>query len=108
MGRLLARRHGVRGILEEKFLDLKGLPRDLLERVAVTPCAALGSTRDKPDEAYCHRIFKVFAKNDVRYFFYIGGNDSADTAQIVSELAKADDYDCGCSTCPRRSTTTCA
>ncbi len=91
--RLLGARHGVRGIVEEKFTDLKGLPRDLLERVAVTPCAALGSTRDKPDQEYCHKIFQAFAKNDVRYFFYIGGNDSADTARIVSELAAAEKYE---------------
>jgi 6-phosphofructokinase 1 len=93
VSRLLGACHGVRGIVQEKFIDLKGLPQDLLERVAATPCAALGSIRDKPDEGYCHEIFQVFAKNDVRYFFYIGGNDSADTARIVSELAKAEGYE---------------
>jgi 6-phosphofructokinase 1 len=93
VGRLLGARHGVRGIVDEKFTDLKDLPQDLLERVAVTPCAALGSTRDKPDAEYCRNIFKVFAKNNVRYFFYIGGNDSADAARIVSELAKAENYE---------------
>ena len=91
--RLLGARHGVRGIIEEKFIDLKGLDKDLLERVADTPCAALGSTRDKPDAEYCHKIFQTFAKNNVRYFFYIGGNDSADTARIVNELAAKEDYE---------------
>ena len=67
--------------------------KDLLERVADSPGAALGSTRDKPDEAYCRKIFDVFAKHDVRYFFYIGGNDSADTAHIVNELAVEADYE---------------
>jgi len=61
--------------------------------VARTPAAALGSTRDKPDEQYCKKIFDVFAKNDVRYFFYIGGNDSADAARIINDLAKAAGYD---------------
>jgi len=51
------------------------------------PRAALGSTRDKPDAAYCEKIFQSFARHNVRYFFYIGGNDSADTARIVGELA---------------------
>ncbi|MDY6913013.1 MAG: 6-phosphofructokinase [Planctomycetota bacterium] len=91
--RLLGARHGVRGIIEQKFMDLKGLKKPLLDRIAVTPAAALGSSRDKPDEAYCRKIFKVFARYDVRYFFYIGGNDSADTARIVNEMAAASDYE---------------
>lgn len=90
---LLGARHGVRGIVDEKFIDLKKASGELLERVAQTPAAALGSTRDKPDAAYCEKIFKSFAKNNVRYFFYIGGNDSADTARIVSELAAKDKYE---------------
>jgi ATP-dependent phosphofructokinase / diphosphate-dependent phosphofructokinase len=90
---LLGARHGVRGIVDEKFIDLKKASGELLERVAQTPAAALGSTRDKPDAAYCEKIFKSFAKNNVRYFFYIGGNDSADTARIVSELAAKEKYE---------------
>jgi 6-phosphofructokinase 1 len=84
---LLGARHGVRGIVNEEFIPLSNVADDLLERVAQTPAAALGSTRDKPDAAYCEKIFKSFAKHDVRYFYYIGGNDSADTARIVGELA---------------------
>jgi ATP-dependent phosphofructokinase / diphosphate-dependent phosphofructokinase len=91
--RLLGARHGVRGIVSEDFISLKEVPEDLLHRVAMTPAAALGSTRDKPDQAYCERIFASLKKNNVRYFFYIGGNDSADTARIVGELAKANKHD---------------
>jgi 6-phosphofructokinase 1 len=90
---LFGSRHGVRGIVNEDFIALKNAPDDLLERIAQTPAAALGSTRDKPDKAYCEKIFEVFKKNDVRYFFYIGGNDSADTARIVNELAKTEGYE---------------
>ena len=57
--------------------------------MAQTPSSALGSTRDKPDEEYCKKIFDSFKKNNVEYFFYIGGNDSADTARITAEMAKA-------------------
>jgi 6-phosphofructokinase len=90
---LFGSRHGVRGVINEDFIPLKNAPDDLLERVALTPAAALGSTRDKPDKAYCEKIYQVFKKNDVRYFFYIGGNDSADTARIVNELAKSEGYE---------------
>jgi len=37
--------------------------------------------------------YNVLVKNNVRYFFYIGGNDSADTARIVYELAKRNNYE---------------
>lgn len=84
---LLGAKHGVRGIINDDFIPLSNAADDLLERVAQTPAAALGSTRDKPDAEYCEKIFKSFAKHDVRYFYYIGGNDSADTARIVGELA---------------------
>ena len=90
---LFGAKHGVRGIINDELVPLRGTPNELLERIARTPAAALGSTRDKPDQAYCERIFRQFAKNNVRYFFYIGGNDSADTARIVSELAKKEGYD---------------
>ena len=91
--RLLGARHGVRGIVDDDFIELNDVPGDLLERIAQTPAAALGSTRDKPDRAYCERIFKSFRKRDVRTFFYVGGNDSADTARIVGEMAKDAKYD---------------
>ena len=91
--RLLGARHGVKGIINNDFLDLKNTPAELAERIALTPSAALGSTRDKPDHAYCEKIFQSFAKNDVRYFFYIGGNDSCDTARIVHDMAKAAKHD---------------
>jgi 6-phosphofructokinase 1 len=91
--RLLGARHGVKGIVNEDFIDIKDTPAELLERIAYTPSAALGSTRDKPDQAYCERIFRSFEKNDVRTFYYIGGNDSCDTARIVHEMAKTAKYD---------------
>jgi len=85
--------HGVRGIVNEDFVDLKKISRHDQEDIANTPSAALGSTRDKPNQEYCHRIFDIFRKNNVRYFFYIGGNDSASTAHIVNTLAQAANYE---------------
>jgi 6-phosphofructokinase 1 len=90
---LLGSRHGVRGIVDEKFIPLNGLDKDLLSRLAQTPAAALGSTRDKPDHAYCQKILDSFKKHNIRYFFYIGGNDSADTARIVHDLALQEKFE---------------
>ena len=90
---LLGARHGVRGVVNDEFINLNDAPEELLERIAQTPAAALGSTRDKPDQDYCQKIFRAFAKHDVRYFYYIGGNDSADTARIVGELAAREGHD---------------
>jgi ATP-dependent phosphofructokinase / diphosphate-dependent phosphofructokinase len=102
--RILGMRHGVRGIVKaggEGLVDLTAIPADRLERLAHTPSAALGSTRDKPDEAYCHRILDGARANDIRYFFYIGGNDSADTCRIVSEKAVGEGYDLRCFHVPK-------
>ncbi len=94
-------RHGVSGIINEDFLDLSQATSHNLEQIALTPGAALGSTRDKPDKEYCSKIFSVFKKYDVRYFFYIGGNDSSDTCRIVNEFADAEGYECRCVHIPK-------
>ena len=85
--------HGVNGIVQEEFVDLKKFSRRERDVIARTPSAALGSTRDKPDHEYCSRLLEVFRKNDIRYFFYIGGNDSAHTAHIVNLLAQEARYE---------------
>lgn len=84
---------GVEGLINEDFLDLTQETTHNLEQVAMTPSSALLSTRIKPDSKYCYEIFKVLKAHDVRYFFYIGGNDSADTVRIVNEEAKLAKYD---------------
>ncbi len=85
--------NGVSGIINEDFLDLTQETTHNLEQVAITPSSALFSTRDKPDNAYCREIFNVFKAHGVRYFFYIGGNDSADTVRIVNEQAELSNYE---------------
>lgn len=79
--------HAVSGIVKEHFVDLKKLSVETIERVASSPSSALGSSRDKPDEEYCARILQVFKKRDIRYFYYIGGNDSANTCYIINNMA---------------------
>ncbi|HUV39666.1 MAG TPA: diphosphate--fructose-6-phosphate 1-phosphotransferase, partial [Planctomycetota bacterium] len=86
-------RHGVEGILCEQFVDMKGQSTAALAKLLDTPSAMLGSSRKKPKPADCARIFEVFKKHNVRYFFYIGGGDSAQTANIINELARGEGYE---------------
>jgi 6-phosphofructokinase 1 len=85
--------HGIAGVLGENLIDLGRESRETLEAVALTPCAALRSVRKKPTREECEEALKVFQKHDVRYFFYIGGNDSAETAFLLNEIAMAEGYD---------------
>ena len=94
-------KHGVRGMIEERIVELGDLAQDRLDRLAGTPSAGLGSTRDKPDAAYCEKVFEVLKKLDVRYFFYIGGNDSSDTCRIVNELSNGAGYELRCFHVPK-------
>ncbi|XSG81527.1 MAG: diphosphate--fructose-6-phosphate 1-phosphotransferase [Methyloligella sp. ZOD6] len=97
-------RHGVRGLIAEGddgLIDLSAIDQDRLEAIARAPSSALGSTRDKPDEAYCERILEGCKRHDIRYFFYIGGNDSADTCRIVSEKAAEAGYEMRCFHVPK-------
>jgi 6-phosphofructokinase 1 len=69
--------------------------------VAATPAAALGSTRDKPDLAYCQEMFKVLQAHEIEHFFNIGGNDSSDTVRIVAEEAAKAGYPLRCMHIPK-------
>lgn len=91
-GKILGAQNAVSGIVKDKFIELQGLAQDRLNRLADTPSSGLGSSRDKPDAEYCKRIFESFTRQNVRYFFYIGGNDSSDTCRIISEMADASGY----------------
>ncbi len=93
--------HGVKGMVLDKSIELQDIPQERLERIARTPSAALGSSRDKPDEMYCQRILAHFSKYNIRYFFYIGGNDSSDTCRIVDDLAKRAGYELRCFHVPK-------
>ncbi len=80
--------HAVSGIVKEDFVDLYKIGAETLETIAASPSSALGSSRDKPDDEYCKKILDVFKKHDIRYFFYIGGNDSANTCFIINNMAQ--------------------
>jgi len=93
--------HGVRGIVNEDFVDLTQETSHNLEMVANTPSSALGSTRDKPDMKYCQEIFEVLRAHEIEHFFYIGGNDSSDTVRIVSLEAQKANYPLRCIHIPK-------
>jgi len=80
-------------MVKDDLIDLKKLSVKELEVVAGSPSSALGSSRDKPDAEYCAKILEVFKKRNIRYFFYIGGNDSANTAHILNTMADEVNYD---------------
>ena len=85
--------HAVAGMVKNEFIDLKKLSPEMLEVVAASPSSAIGTSRDKPNEEYCANILEVFKKRNIRYFFYIGGNDSANTAYILNTMADEANYD---------------
>ena len=99
--RVYGARHGVRGIINEDFVDLTQETSHNLELVANTPSSALGSTRDKPDMKYCQEIFQVLRAHEIEHFFYIGGNDSSDTVRIVSLEAQKAGYPLRCIHIPK-------
>ena len=86
-------RHGIQGMLNNEYVPLFEQPNFVLKQISTTPAAALGSVRHKPSKEECSRIFDNFKKMNVRYFFYIGGNDSAETAYIINSFAADEGYD---------------
>ncbi len=93
--------HGIQGIFDEDFIDLRAEPEEVLLQVAQTPSSALGSVRRKPTPEDCKAIFTILAKHDIRYFFYIGGNDSAETANIIAQEAEKQGYELCCFHIPK-------
>ena len=90
--------NGILGVLHEDLFDLGKEQPAMIERLKRTPAAALGSCRYKledirKDRADYERILEVFRAHDIRYFFYLGGNDSMDTADKVAQLAADTNYD---------------
>ena len=101
IGKIYGAVHGIDGILSEQFVDLRKIPAKQLAAVAATPSSALGSVRRKPTEEDCLKIFEVLRKLDIGYFFYIGGNDTAETVHIVDTVARRSGADLRCFHIPK-------
>jgi len=85
--------HGIEGVLADEFIDLGREAASTIALLRNTPSAALGSCRQKLTEDDYACVLKVFAHHEVRYFVYIGGNDSMDTARRLGEGAADLDYE---------------
>ena len=100
INKLYGMRNGIEGFLKEDLIDLLSVfdCEDKLRTLEATPAAALGSCRrklksHKEDSDTYAKILEIFKKYDIRYFFYIGGNDSMDTVLKLSSYAKDHEYE---------------
>ena len=103
---VLAARNGILGALEDDLIDTSVLTAAQVKALAHTPGGAFGSCRVKlkslqEDRARYEQLLEVFARHDIRWFLYNGGNDSADTALKVSQLAAEFDYPLTCVAVPK-------
>ncbi len=90
--------NGVLGVLQEELFDMSSEKAEDIENLRKTPAAAIGSCRYKlkaldENRADYERILDVFKAHDIHYFFYIGGNDSMDTADKLNKLASETGYE---------------
>ena len=91
--------HGIKGVLNDRLIDMDQEDPAELELLPYTPSSALGSCRYKMadpdvDDTDYKRILEIFKKYDVRYFFYNGGNDSMDTCNKISKYMQKVGYEC--------------
>ena len=91
--------YGIDGVIGDRLLIMDEAGVTELDKFLFTPASALGSCRTKMpdpevDETPYRAILNVFKKHDVRYFCYIGGNDSMDTCNKISKYMKAVGYEC--------------
>ena len=93
IGAIIGMRNGIEGLLREELLDLGRQSAATLALLRRTPSAALGTGRHKLRDDELDRALALFQRHDIRYFVYIGGNDSADTAHRLHERASATGYD---------------
>ncbi len=86
--------NSILGVLKEEIFDLRKEDINDIKGLSMTPAAALGSSRYKiKSQEEIEKIFNIFKKYNIRYFFYSGGNDSMDTADKINKLAVRENYD---------------
>ena len=105
-GKLLAGANGILGALNEELIDTSLETKAAIANLRYTPGGAFGSCRYKlksfeENEREYKRLIDVFRAHGIRYFFYNGGNDSADTAFKVSQISKKLGYPINCIAIPK-------
>ncbi len=93
IGKVFGARRGVYGLLNQDYIDLSLLSKTQLEMLRMTPGAALGSWRYKLNTREIDIIVAHMQANDIRYFYYIGGNGSMHVAQLIHQAARKKGYD---------------
>lgn len=106
IGNLFGATNGILGVLTEELFDISSVKPGTIEALKQAPAAALGSSRYKlrkveDSRGDYERILDVAKAHDVHYFFYIGGNDSMDTADKLSKLAAERGYELVCIGVPK-------
>ena len=97
IGKVYAGRNGIVGALREDLIDTSKESKKAIRGLMTTPAGAFGSCRYKlrsleENRAEYERLIAVFKAHNIRYFFYNGGGDSADTCLKVSQLSKKMGY----------------
>ena len=90
--------YGIQGILEKHIIDVGCLSKKTIEALKYMPSSAFGSCRYKlksfeDNEEDYKNIIDIFKEFNIRYFFYIGGNDSMDSASKISIYADKIGYE---------------
>ena len=100
IGKIYGARNGIEGVLARRLIDLSEMSAEDLSLLETTPAAALGSCRKKlpadfegANRKIFEDIIEIFKEYDIRYFFYIGGNDSMDTVLKLSRFTKEIGYE---------------
>ncbi len=90
---ILGMQYGIEGFMQEKIIDLGSRPKDQIEGLKKTPASALGSCRHKMQEEDFAPVLELLKKNNIRYYFLIGGNDTMDTIHRVEAYCKKQGYE---------------
>ena len=92
-GEIYGTSHGLEGLLTGDLIDLRGRPKSAWDRIARTPGAAIGSSRQRLRPGDMEIILDLLSRRDIRYWFIIGGNDSAQTGHDVQVSSQEAGYD---------------
>ncbi len=106
IGKVFAGKNGILGVLREELIDTSKESKKFIESLQLRPGGAFGSCRYKlksieENTKEYERLIEVFRAHNIGYFFYNGGNDSADTALKISQISKKLNYPIQCIAIPK-------